>query len=214
MATAINQSIHDLTRAEIARQLGVLVEQRQQIVEQRAELYQRVSKGATGPLLSLDERAARTHAKKLLNGSAPPGLEPPPLSEFNFSSLDQELAAKQRGTDIAIRILSDKEVAAAAAEAVEWAEAHSVRWRQLAREAIVSSAWMDAVKRALAKLLEQCPDITAINFPMANMLGCDGMRVAYPGFSGILDVTSDDLIEAGVKAGIVTKSEIRKVQDI
>lgn len=215
MATKNTDTIHELTRAEIVRQLGTLATQRQQIVERRAELYVRVSKaGGSGPALSYDERAARTHAKKLLNGSAPASLEPPPLSEFNFSTMDEQLAVEMRGIDIAVKILGSKEVVARAAEAVRWAEENADRWRQLVRETIVAAARLEAVKRASLELLDQCADISAINLPMSNMVGVDRMRFVGPGWSGSLDVTADDLIEAGLKEGIITKSDIRKAQDI
>ena len=91
-----------LTRAEIARQIGALVERRQQIANRRADLYLRSSKsGAPAASLSVEEKAARAHAKGILKGDAPPSLDPP--SELDFSSLDMGLAVEQRGIDIAIK---------------------------------------------------------------------------------------------------------------
>jgi hypothetical protein len=212
MATKNNDTIHELTRAEIGRQLGVLAEQRQQIGERRAELYGRFSRGGgSGPALSHDERAARTHAKKLLNGSAPPSLEPPPLSEFNFSTLDQQLAVEIRGIDIAVKILGDKELVARAAEAVQWAEDHAAEWRALVRETIMTAARLASVESAAARLLAKCVDVAAINLPMINLIGQKSQNVAWVGH---VPITSDDLIEAGLQAGIVTNRDIEKAKNV
>jgi hypothetical protein len=97
---------------------------------------------------------------------------------------------------------------------VRWAEEHSAQWHHLVRETIVTAARMEALKRAAARLLDQCVDITAINLPLANLVGADRMRFAGPGFSGIVDVRSEDLTEAGLKAGIVTQREIDKAENV
>jgi hypothetical protein len=206
-------TIHELTRAEIARQISALVADRAEIAERRRELFARSSTGGgSSSSISVDERAALVYAKARLGGSAPPSLDPP--SELDFSSMDRQLAAQQRGCDIAIKILSDKELAARAAEAVQWAEANLDRWRHLARETIVAAARLEAVERAAAEMIAQCVDVTAINLPMANMIGIKEMRVAGPGFSGFMPVRPDDLIEAGLQAGLITRREIDKARNV
>jgi hypothetical protein len=211
MATKTNE-IHELTRAEISRQISVLVDRRQQIVSERAAVYDRASKGAGAVQpLTPDERASRTHAKKLLNGSAPASLEPPPPSEINFSSLDHQLAVEQRGVDIAINILGDKELSARAAEAVLWFEENIDRWRHMVRETIIAAARLEALNAASAKLLEQCVDINAINLPLGNLVGVESFRATH-GY--VMPVRADDLIEAGLKAGVVTQREIDKAKNV
>jgi hypothetical protein len=213
MATKNTETVHDLTRAEIARQIAGHADRRQQIVEQRADLYLRSSKsGAPIPSLSGEEKAARAHAKRLLNGVAPPSLDPP--SDANFSSLDMELAVEQRGLDIAIKILSDNELVARAAEAVQWAESHAAEWRALVRETIVTAARLAAPESAAARLIDKCVDIDAVNLPMLNLIGRKSMKIAAPGFSGFVSITPDDLIEAGLQTGIVTNRDVEKAKNV
>jgi hypothetical protein len=213
MATKNTETVHELTRAEIARQIAAHADRRQQIVEQRAALYSRSSaSGTPTPSLSVEEKAARAHAKRLLNGVAPPSLDPP--SDANFSSLDMDLVVEQRGLDIAIKILSDSELVARAAEAVQWAESHAAEWRSLVRETIVTAARLAALESAAARLIDKCVDVDAVNLPMLNLIGRKSMKVVAPGFSGFLSITPDDLIEAGLETGFVTKREIEKAKDV
>jgi hypothetical protein len=209
-SNATSTEIQELTRAEIARQVATHVARRQQIIEERAKLFSR-SAGAPPSPLSPNEAAARAHAKRLLSGHAPPSLEP---SGLDFSSLDQQLCVEQRGIDIVIKILSDNDLLARAAEAVQWAESHASEWHQLVRETIVTAARLEALERAAARMIEKCVDVSAINLPMLNMIGHRQMFTALPGFSGYVDVTADDLIEAGLKAGVVTKREIEKAKNV
>jgi hypothetical protein len=210
-AGTVDPEIHALTRAEIARQLAAHAARRQQIVEQRADLYLRSSKSGTPvPSLSVEEKAARAHAKRLLNGVAPLSLDPP-SSDINFSSLDMELAVEQRGLDITIKILSDNELVARAAEAVQWAESHAAEWRALVRETIVTAARLAALETAAARLIDKCVDIDAINLPMINLIGQKSKNVAWV---GLVPITPDDLIEAGLKAGIVTNRDVEKVKNV
>jgi hypothetical protein len=54
-----------------------------------------------------DERAAFEHARHVLNGHAPPELSIPPEEAI---SLDRILLRKQRGNEIALKILSDEDL--------------------------------------------------------------------------------------------------------
>jgi hypothetical protein len=211
-ATTVDPEIHDLTRAEIARQIRALVTEREQITSQRAALYQRSSNGGSS-LLSVDEKAARSYAKFVLGGVAPAELEPP-ASEFDHASMDRQFAAKQRGLDIAIRILGNQELAARAAEAVAWAETHAAKWRNLVRETIMAAARLEALERAAADVIAQCPDISAISWPLTNLVGTKERQVSGLGYTGFMPVTPDDLIEAGLAAGIVQPREIDKARNV
>jgi hypothetical protein len=207
-------TIHDMTRAEIARQTHALVAEREHIISRRAELYTRSSSGGSSQSpLSVDEKAARAYAKFVLGGAAPASLEPP-ASEFDLESMDRQLAAKQRGIEIALKILGDRELVARAAEAVAWAEAHAPQWRHLARETIMAAARLEALERAAADMIGRCVDIDAINLPLANLIGTQEMRVVGPGFSGFMPVRPDDLIEAGLQAGIITRREVEKAKNV
>ena len=213
MATENTETVHELTRAEIARQIAGHVARRQQIVEQRRVLYSRSSSsGAPVPSLSVEEKAARAIAKRLLNGVAPPSLDHP--SDANFSSLDMDLAVEQRAREITIKILSDNELVARAAEAVQWSEDHADRWRHLARETIVAAARLEALERASADLIAKCVDVAAVNLPMINLIGQKEKRVADIGCSGFFPITPDDLIEAGLKAGVVTQREVDRAKNV
>jgi hypothetical protein len=209
MATKNTETAHELTRAEIARQITHLFEENRQFIEQRVDLQTRASTGGGyTSSLSVDERAALAYAKIKLNGHAPPSLEP--SSELDFSSLDRQLAVKQRGNEIAIKILSDKDLLARAAEAVNWAETHADRWRQLVHETIVTAAKLEALELAVSTLIGECVDIDAISLPMANMVGHRCMNT----IGGRVEVRPSDLIEAGLKAGLVTQREIEKAKNV
>ena len=205
-------TIHELTRAEIARQISNLAGERARLSERRGELYQRSANSGAAQPISPDERAARAYARVRLNGAAPASLEPP--SELNFGSLDRQLAVEQRGIDIAIKILSDKEVAARATEAVKWSEDNAGKWRGLVREIIVASTRLEALEAAATRMLEQCVDIEAVTLPMVNIIGREEMKVVQSGFSGFMKVKAADLIEAGLNAGVITQREIDKAKNV
>jgi hypothetical protein len=194
-------TIHELTRAEIARQIGLHAARRREIVAERAEIY---AAGAHvhPESLSVDERAARAHAKLLLNGSAPASLTAP--AGIDFASLDRQLLIEERGIDIALKILGEKELLARAAEAVQWAQDHADRWRALVRETILANVKLDALKHAASQMLDQCIDVAAINLPMVNVIGCEWTT----------SMTPDDLIEAGLKAGIVSQRDVDKAKNV
>src|SRR5258705_92225 len=127
MANKNTESIHALTTAEIGRQVRMHTERSRQILNERAAMYASAMKnGYSGdtPVVDADERAAREHAKSLLNGSAPESLSLPPEI-----TRDRMLLLEQRGIEIVLKILGDKSLVARASEAVEWAEAHGPQWR-------------------------------------------------------------------------------------
>src|SRR6266702_1356460 len=102
MATK-NTEIHDLTTAEIGRQVKIHVERSQQIMTERAAMYASALKNGgwrDTPVVDADERAAREHAKSLLNGSAPESLSLPPEI-----TRDRMLLREQRGIEIVLKIL-------------------------------------------------------------------------------------------------------------
>jgi hypothetical protein len=200
--SAASAEIHELTVAEIARQVNALAGRRQQIVNERASTYAHALKnggGGDSPLVDADERAAREHAKTLLNGSAPASLSLPP-----DITRDKVLYREQRGIDIALKILGDKGLVARAAAAVEWAEANADEWRQIARDTVLTAMRLDELERRAASLLDQCIDITAVNLPMANLLG--GRPIS--------ETPVSDLIEIALAKGVVTPAEIRKAKNV
>src|SRR5258707_5431887 len=106
MAIKNTNDIHALTTAEIGRQVRMHSERRKQIVAERAAMYASALKnGTTGetPVVDADERAAREHAKHLLNGSAPESLNLPPEI-----ARDRILLREQRGIEITLKILTHK----------------------------------------------------------------------------------------------------------
>ncbi|MGY8684562.1 hypothetical protein Q2941_43455 [Bradyrhizobium sp. UFLA05-153] len=198
MATK-NTDIHELTRAEIARQQAVLVDRRRDIVNERARLYADMRKSVAQPPIREDELAARSHAKRLLNGNAPSELDPP-VSSF---SIDQQLYIEQRGIDIALGILSDKDLAARAVAAVEWAETNRDNWRELCREIVLTANKLEALRQKATDLIESCPDIAAVS------------AASLPG-SGLIERLSlpetRELNEAAFSAGILTASDIKRAK--
>src|SRR5439155_14282924 len=105
-----------LTCAEIDRQVRLHSERRRQIINERAAMYASALKNGTSgetPVVDADERAAREHAKGLLNGAAPESLSLPPEI-----TRDRMLLREQRGIEIALKILTDKSLVSRAADAV------------------------------------------------------------------------------------------------
>ena len=148
MPTKNAETIHALTILEVHRQVAIHAARRAQIVEQRRTLYAAALKngGATNtPVLDADEKAAREHARALLNGAAPPSLSSSPEAGI---TLDKVLYREQRGIDIALKILNDKELVARSVEAVEWAGAHGAEWRALAREITLAAVRLDSLGEA------------------------------------------------------------------
>jgi hypothetical protein len=188
-----SETIHTLTAAEIARRIQLYTERRQQILHERTAVYAAAQKsGAVRevPIVDDNERAAREYAKQLLNGAAPASLSLPPVI-----SRDDELYREQRGLDIVLRILNDKALVQLTADALVWAEKHADAWRTIWREITLTAVRLEALKDSAEELLTQCPDVTAIRWPMGN--------AALP---------LSELIAAALQAGIVTDAEIRKAE--
>jgi hypothetical protein len=205
-----NETIHELTRAQIARQIGELNDRRRQLVERRADLYKRQCRSGAEPTIGPEEKAVRAHAKKLLNGSAPEFLNTS-TPEFDFASEDKRLEVEQRAIDLTIKILSEKDVAALAADAVQWAEDNSAQWRHISREIILAYARIDALEQAALSIIERCPDISAVNLPLIHIIGQK---------EAVFDtwipeaVTASRLIEAALAVGFVTKRDVADAKKI
>jgi hypothetical protein len=188
---------HALTLEEIGRQIRLHSARRVEIVNERAEIYSNYKTGGRPEttVADADERAAREHARTLLNGQAPASLSMPPELDR-----DRILLREQRGIDIAIRVLSNNQVAARAAAAVTWAERHADEWRTLARDVVLASIRSDALNRRAVKFLERCPDPFAVHMPLVGKL--DGREVAL-----------NKLIEAALAEGVITSGDIRKAEN-
>jgi hypothetical protein len=203
MKRSTGPDIHELTGQEIARQVAALSLRRQQIVSERASMYANALKsgGATDSApIDDDERAAREHAKVLLNGAAPAAL-----SLFQPAiTLDKRLYREQRGIDLALKILADKDLVARAAEAVEWGEVHGPEWRQLAREITLTAIRLDALERRARQLLEGCGDISAVRLPV----------VMIANTRSIAELSVRDLATAAEADGVVSNAEIRKASHV
>jgi hypothetical protein len=155
--------IHALTAAEIDRQIRVHSERRQQIVAERERpcFSSALKNGTTNDeaqIVDADERAAREHAKNLLNGAAPANLALP--AEL---SRDKMLYREQRGIDIALKILTNQKLVARAADAVKWAEAHAKRWSALCRELTLTAVKLAALEDSARELLVTTPFRNAIS---------------------------------------------------
>jgi hypothetical protein len=190
--------IHELTPAEIARQTEPLHKRYQEIVNERAKNYSTALKHGV-PTLDPDERAAREHAKSLLNGSAPGSLLLPPEI-----TRDRELLREQRGIEIALKIFSSKDLVARASEAVAWAEKNEADWRALCRDIILTAVRLDALEQCSQRLLGQCIDVSSIRLPMANRIG--GRAIS--------ETPIGDLTEIALAAAVVTANEVRKARNV
>lgn len=207
MAKHPTLEIHALTTAEIARKQAALAARHREIIDERADDYRKAVKtGAPTPNVDADERAAREHARSILNGAAPASLSLPPEI-----SREKILLREQRGIEIALKILGDQNLATLAVEAVAWAEKHADQWRQLARETILTAVRLEALEQAAAKLMEGCPDIHAISLPMTHLIGSRYQNIPNAGFFA---VTPNDLLQAGLDAGFVTNREIEKAKNV
>jgi hypothetical protein len=195
------EAIHALTTAEISRQTAVNVERSRQIVEERRGIYTRGSKGAgNAPPFDDDERGAREHARRLLNGDAPEFLSTDRELEINR---DRALLREQRGIDIALKILGSRGLAARAAEAVVWAETNGATWRELCREIVLTVIRLDTLERRAGQLLGQCGDVSAVRLPMINIIGS----------RAISETPVSDLAERALAENVITPAEKRKVEN-
>jgi hypothetical protein len=194
--------IHELTTAEIARQVRLLSARRREIVEERAAIYADALKnggGSGSPMVDADERAAREHAKALLNGNAPASLfVPPELTR------DKVLSREQRGIDLALDILGRQELVTRAADAVLWAEKHGDRWHALCREIVLTAVRLGALEDAARELLAGCVDHFAILWPMTNHIG----------LRPVSEVSLNELVENALAQGVTSAAEIRKAQNV
>jgi hypothetical protein len=201
MATKTTETIHELTTAEINRQVKLHHDRYIQIRNERADIYSSALKNgaAPAPIIDDDETAARQHAKHLLNGAAPESLS----SRESGITLDKKLYREMRGIDIAMKILTDKGLVARAAEAVEWAEAHRGEYRALCREMTLTAIRLEAVEARARRLLEGCGDLFAVRLPM----------VIITNSRSISAIPLGDLKDAALAEGVVTQAEIRKAEN-
>jgi hypothetical protein len=200
MATKNTESVHALTVAEIARVDTPLAERERQIINKRAEIYSTALKNGSAvssPVIDDDEKAARQHAKHLLNGNAPDSLSLPP-----DLTLDKQLYRELRGIQIVRKIFADKTLVARATEAVEWAETHRGEWRALCRDITLAAIKLDAHEQSARELLARCPDIFAVRLSM----------VIITNSRSISAIPLSDLKDAALAEGVVTHAEIRKAQ--
>ena len=199
MSTKQNSDeIHELTTAEIGRQLTVLAERDRQITNELADRYKNALKnGGPIPVIDADEQSAREYARSFLNGSAPESLSLVP--ELNR---DKILYREKRGIAIATKILTSKDLVARAVEAVRWAEEHDGEWRTLARDIVLTAVRLNELEDRSQRLLSQCIDVSSIRLPMANIIG--GRAISETPIS--------DLTERALAAGVVTSAEIKKAK--
>src|SRR4029077_446351 len=113
------------------------------------------------------------------------------------------LLREQRGIDIALKILTNKELAGRAADAVSWAEVNGDRWRSLCRRIVLMTIELQALEHSASELLGECGDIFAIRLPMANIVG--GRPVS--------ETPIRELTDAALAEGVVTSAEIRKAKN-
>jgi hypothetical protein len=198
MSINIETTIHELTTVEIARQTAPLAARLQEIINMRAENYRTASNVST-TIVDPDERAAREHAKYLLNGSAAGSLFLPPKIQP-----DRELLREQRGIEIALKIYASKDLVARATEAIQWAEANHNGWLELCRAITLTAIKLDALEVSAQRLLEQCIDVSSIRLPMANIIG--GRAISETPIS--------DLTERALAAGVITASEVKKAKNV
>jgi hypothetical protein len=200
MSTKQNRDseIHELTTAEIGRQLSVLAERDRQITNELADRYKNALKnGGPIPIIDADEQAARAHARSLLNGAAPESLSLVP--DLNR---DKILYREKRGIAIATKILTSKDLVARAVEAVRWAEEHDGEWRTLCRDIVLTAVRLNELEDRSQRLLGQCIDVSSIRLPMANLIG--GRAISETPIS--------DLTERALAAGVVSSAEVKKAK--
>jgi glutaredoxin len=202
MATKNTDDIHALTTAEINRQTREHSERVEQIKNQRAAMFATALKNGaveTPVIFDDDEKAARLQAKGFLNGSAPASLLLPPEL-----TLDKTLYREQRAREIVLKILADKGLVARAADAVIWAEKHGDQWRTLCREITLAAIRLEALEHSASELLERCPDIFALRWPMTNVIG--GRAIS--------EIPLNELKEIALTEGILSAGDIRKAANV
>jgi hypothetical protein len=195
-----NTELHDLTALEIAKQVKLHGERRQQIKAERASLYAHALKNGSStesPVIDSDERASREIARNLLNGAAPPSLSLPPEI-----TRDRMLLREERAIDIVLSILQRKDLEVRAVAAVEWAVANTDAWRQLAREISLTAIRLNSLESKAREFFAACPDITSVRLGMPLLSNA----------RSVSEIPIDDLKSAALSEGLINAAEIRKAQ--
>jgi hypothetical protein len=197
--------IHALALAEVRRQTAEYNQRRQKIAAELASLFAARKAGAPVEQPLPDHvLAARSRAKELLNGHAPASLTLPPAV-----TREQELNVERDAIDIVLRILSQSEIAARAAAAVEWVAAHAAEWKGIAREIVLHALRLQALEQRLERLGAEAPDF-AQGLPLTQHIGFGRFSLlAWNGEDPLRELRADALAE-----GVVTPIDVRKAQDV
>jgi hypothetical protein len=200
MATK-NTSIHELARAEIERQQAALRARDDELTAELARLYQESRKGhVSAPVLDSNQLAARQVAAKLPNGSTPPGLGPTD-STANIKQ-EQHLMNERAGVRLALKILSDKSIEAAAVASVQWLEANRAKWRELIREVFLTAVRSNALTNAVDEFIRSCPDPHAVRLELA----------AWAERPYVSDKLCEELVNDAIEAGVVSPADVAKAK--
>ena len=199
------ETAHVRPSAQIHNDILQCYGRRHMITEDLREIFKNsMREGNRGepPPLDDDEKAAREHASRLLNGSTPESLFVQQVSR------ERALFRERKGIDIALGVLSKLEEEALDREARDWVATHTDEWRSLARQITLAAITLKALEEKARTLVEEGTRGRCVHgLALSQHIG--------PGYSmlGIGD-TLMDLRTAALEQGVVTKSEIRAAESV
>ncbi|HXQ47557.1 MAG TPA: hypothetical protein VN806_13125 [Caulobacteraceae bacterium] len=192
MADPDPDTIARLTRAELARRVGAIVEQRRQATMRAAELY--ATKGPRPVTVSPRIANVREATRRLLNGAH--SLMPDPPAEEEPEDLELAIEAM----DAALKILSDADVEAQAIDDARWALAHQEAWSKLVARWLERAQALAEAEAEARAWLDRQDERRRNSLPLTAFIGVSGATVANAlgGRTPLADVLAAAKVE-GIK---------------
>jgi hypothetical protein len=195
--------IHAQTSAEVNRQVLEYSACRAEVVRELAAIFAARQAGKAPAPAPLPEptRKARERAKAMLNGHSPASFVIP-----SSISRESELEIEREALDLVLGVLVKSEVAARAAEAIQWAREHAGEWRRVCRELLLCACRLRALEEHAANMVNIMSH-GATDVPLTEFVG-RGLQIEIPGDN------LDNAITAGLRERIVTGAEIKDAKNV
>lgn len=191
--------IHALTTAEISRQSTDVSKEIQSATVELVEIEKARKVGAAEyQPISDHQKAVREYAQSRANGHASTLLKFPPSI-----SREQELRIKIDGLNLLLKALQSAELAARAADAVAWEIENRAKWCALARETVLTAIRLDALENRAKEMRQEAGGMFAARLALCLYVG---------NWQSIAGFQAEEIAEAALAEGIVTKSEIRAAE--
>jgi hypothetical protein len=204
MANPISPELHDLALAEVLRLRRDYQQRRDAVTAELRSIYvARQTAGSPVPALVGDRtKEARQRAREILNGHTPTWLQ------VDNEDREPGLLVEREALDLVLHALANDEVVALSSAAAAWVVANKAAWIALVREIIVAATRLRALERRADAMIADIP-MAVGGLPLAEFIGRGDGVLAAGGEDPLAEVR-----EAALQDGIVTKSEIRKAENV